>query len=1352
MGFTLRSQYMDIRNRFGLGVIDKDSEERWVKDGALVNASCVLVTTTGGSNAGVVKNVPGTVQRTSFNIPGAKTIGWGTNPNKNKVYDFIKGSTHDYITEWDCETQATVIVLQSLSGGALNFVEGEKILNVNIIIDPEGNGDIILWSGDSNPPRCGNIERMKTWGVNGFTPEEIMLIKAPPLYPPALVASNSIENEQSNNLEDRFISFSYRWRYKDGYYSTCSTWTRYFFIPNKFQIDFETFENLGMLNINNAVDITFNTGSREVDAIEVLFKMSASTTIQRIDKFIKEEEGWGDNENQSVQFNNSKQYAPLPESEYYRSFDNVPLQIVAQTIAGNRVMYGNYVEGYDLIDKNGDKVIMDYTLELVSNGISNTQITIIEEDVIYNYEGSPIEVEKGQLVLNFFGIDFVEGAILFIDFSILSDSQEINFEGLFNYLLTESYNDLDDFLSNSTFINDLQVAYTAYFESNGGIILPDDAIGYEILQGFIVDYVSGDTLTLKLPVIKYEIDNAPDPNTFIYDYFANDGTLVRYQNIGSSTSLKSNRDYEICMIYRDAQGRKTTALVSQFNTLYIPNELSVNQNQIKVIVPPTMLPPTWATTYKFGIKQNKGLYQQIFITIFFVDGIYRWIKLDGANRGKVKEGDLLIVKKDIVGPISEIIKVKVLELKDQTENFLTENDDQEGLSINEPAGLYFKIKSTNFNLEYSENDFIIDEANAAASVGSPKTRNEGFSKVDPDTMLVTHIPIPQGSTITLEFVSDGRDRGRKTFNKTYISQDNYDNFKDWFDASVNLPLPIEENTVNEYDVVICDYGTASGNNGVTFTGNPLDQIYLQVQGITPGNGGGRRGYLKSTVSIRLVDGIVIFETDPIDIESQNTLFFETPEVYTITNGEHQQEEHLLVDTYNCFSFGNGAESYQIREEMNEKYLTIDFCPTATSDDEYRRITRYADITYSGVYNSNTNVNKLNEFNLSLANFKDDIDKNYGSIMKIEGLDTNLQVYQQDKDSLVYYGKDFLYNTDGTTNLSKIDEVLGQQNTYIGEYGISNDPLSQDTYGINSYHSDVKRGVWIKKSNNGLFEISFQGMRDYWKKMFRDNVINEVIGCYDQYYDIFIANVKYNDNQFVTWVYSDKDNGWLGRLPFNPEAMCRINGRMISFVNGEIHEHNQVLSLTNTPNYNSFYGVTYPSEFTFNLNQDAVTRKIFKTINIEGSDAWQTVLKTDLDNGYINQSDYERKEGEWYAYTRISNDVLDTSLLSTQGIGTTSISGNVLTFSRVPSIISVGDQIRNLNMQVVGTIIEINSNSITLDSVSNISDGDFVMSCKNQSVENGGLLGYYMSVSMSITTNNYTEVYSVGSEVNELPFS
>ena len=42
------------------------------------------------------------------------------------------------------------------------------------------------------------------------------------------------------------------------------------------------------------------------------------------------------------------------------------LEAQAQTIMGNRLMYGNYIDGYDIVDENGAEVYLDYDLSLVT--------------------------------------------------------------------------------------------------------------------------------------------------------------------------------------------------------------------------------------------------------------------------------------------------------------------------------------------------------------------------------------------------------------------------------------------------------------------------------------------------------------------------------------------------------------------------------------------------------------------------------------------------------------------------------------------------------------------------------------------------------------------------------------------------------------------------------------------------------------------------------------------------------------------------------------------------------------------------------------------------------------------------
>jgi hypothetical protein len=1318
-----------IKNIFAKGTIQKDLDSRFVSPEELIDAENAIVITSEGSNAGVLKNVTGNIKKTNLNIAGAKTIGHGVLSSKNKVYNLVAGSLYDYIIETDVVSWNSIIVAQSSIGKLLNFNRNKRVTNVDIIIDPEGNGDLLCFSGDSNPPRCLNIETAKTWGVDGFSEQEISLIKAPPSFPITLTPLISTENPESNFLQDRFLSFAYRYKYTDGQYSAISTWSEYFFVPGDFNIDFDTFENLGMLNIYNAVNLTFNTGPRDVVGVDLIFKYSNEYTPYIIDKFIKADQVWGNDQNITIEFNNSKVYAVLPESEFYRSYDNVPQQAVAQAVIGNRIAFGNYIEDRDLIDADGSQVLMDYTLSLVATNLVTGNLDVTTETKNYTFETPSVDVANGLMSFDLGGIALVKGFTLFINFDITSNPLDLNFNKIFSYILEDDYTDVTDLLTNSGFVDALEVQFSNYFENNGGVSFPDDYVPpYVIEKGFDVSNL-GSIMLIDFPVVKYEIDETPDPNTFVYDYFADTNTIVSYRNIARSTSLKSIRSYEICQIFLDPQGRKTTALVSNNNTLFIPIANSITQNQIKVTIPSTQKVPVGFNRYKFSIKQNRGHYEQIIANLFFEDGEYRWIKMDGVNRNKVKEDDILTVKKDSNGPLFNLVQVKVLEVIDQPKNFIEGNVDTGGSPISEPAGLYFKIKPTNFEIKYDPNEFQ-RYTNRGENVNDRVLLTFGGLKRF-DGVVFVDIPLKQGSLVSLKINNIQGGADESTFiDKNWAIQDDYDSFEDWWNAVVVSELPFIDNGYSWNDIYF--EGVGQRYLKVLTPLDPSFPIFSVADGV---------------LEIRSVDGFFIFETQPIEIT--NDVFYETPETYNIVDGEYEFTEHTLTKAFNCISFGNGAESYQIRDAFNGKELVIDFCPTAVSEDGYRQVRRFKDITYSGIYNSNTNVNELNAFNLSLANFKDDMESNYGPIYKMRGKDTNLEVCQEDRDSIVFYGKDMLFNADGTTNLSRIQEVLGQQKVYDGEYGISTHADSYDYYENTSYHTDFKRGVVVKKGGNGLFEISSLGMRTYFKKLFRDNTINEIIGRYDQFYDYYLLNIKYTDkngvSKYVTWAFSDKVNGWLTRITFNPEDMCRVNSQFISFKNGEVWLHNQDTL------FNTFYGVQTDSRFKFNFSQEPSTRKIHKAISIEGTTNLQISCETDLEKGYINNVDFEKKEGVWYAYVRGKNGELNTSQLSFQGIGNAVISGLDLRFAFpngdvIDPIISVGDVVLNSNLQIVGTILSKTTNSLTLDTVNNIVSGDFVLATKPESVQKQGLLGYFMQVEASFSSNTQQEIYALNAEV------
>jgi hypothetical protein len=176
-------------------------------------------------------------------------------------------------------------------------------------------------------------------------------------------------------------------------------------------------------------------------------------------------------------------------------------------------------------------------------------------------------------------------------------------------------------------------------------------------------------------------------------------------SLSPKKTVKSIRDYEVGIIYSDSHGRGTVVLVSKNNTVNVPIQNAVTQNQIQVEL--NHKPPAFATNYKFFIKPSKKEYDQILPTLFYEDGVFRWIKLEGADKDKIKEGDYLYVKSDSQGILEQPVKTRVLEIKEQEKNFLEPPNVTD--SVKEKAGLYFKIKPKNFRLDLVDfNSFYLE--------------------------------------------------------------------------------------------------------------------------------------------------------------------------------------------------------------------------------------------------------------------------------------------------------------------------------------------------------------------------------------------------------------------------------------------------------------------------------------------------------------------------------------------------------------------------------------------------------------------------------------------------------------------
>jgi hypothetical protein len=361
----------ESKRTFVAGKMNQDVDERLLPDGQYRSAKNITIESTGGSNMGAIQNARGNTlmfSPTAFllsrgiTITNPKTIGAVVYEPLNLIYWFITSDIFDGIFEFNQRTEITTLVIGSTTN-QLNFDSTSLITGVNYLFSDDGS--FLFWTDNINPPRKINIARAKSYSINDSRINiDIDVVLRPPLNSPALELKNNNDAVESNNIEEKFLYFSYRYKYIDNEFSSMSPFSSVAFNAKPLSFDPVTGDNIGMLNDNNIVRITFQTGNEFVKEIQILARDTRSLNVMVVETLNKNDENISDNSVSFFDFRNNKIYATLPSDQVTRIFDNVPLKAQAQDIIGNRLIYGNYTQFRDIPKIN---YIVDFNSNLTNN-------------------------------------------------------------------------------------------------------------------------------------------------------------------------------------------------------------------------------------------------------------------------------------------------------------------------------------------------------------------------------------------------------------------------------------------------------------------------------------------------------------------------------------------------------------------------------------------------------------------------------------------------------------------------------------------------------------------------------------------------------------------------------------------------------------------------------------------------------------------------------------------------------------------------------------------------------------------------------------------------------------------------
>jgi len=310
------------------------------------------------------------------------------------------------------------------------------------------------------------------------------------------------------------------------------------------------------------------------------------------------------------------------------------------------------------------------------------------------------------------------------------------------------------------------------------------------------------------------------------------------------------------------------------------------------------------------------------------------------------------------------------------------------------------------------------------------------------------------------------------------------------------------------------------------------------------------------------------------------------------------------------------EESRIKGEFNGKQMDYGVKAHIT-DEEYKSKVRENAMTYSGIFNSRTSVNELNQFP-SGEDITRAVDIAEGSIQKLHAEDTNLNIFQENKVNRALIDKDAIFTAEGQPLTASGKIVIGQITPYSGEYGISDNPESFAVYGNRKYFADRRRGAILRLSRDGITPISDSGMKDWFKDNLK--VCNTIYGAYDEQKGTYCITLETSDtvnrpikngmvsvtplgadadiNDYATVCYSERVKGWTSFYTYRVRHGVSMNNDFYTFRGNDLWlQHSEDVAR------GSFYNILYPSDIDFVFNDKPEIVKTFLTINYEGTTGW-----------------------------------------------------------------------------------------------------------------------------------------------------
>ena len=1158
-----------------------------------------------------------------------------------------------------------------------------------------------------------------------------------PNIPTSITDFEMLLVEDEPIFKNDFPRFSYRYKYADGQYSPYAPFTNAGFVPGKFEYSGRDGFNIGMEDVIRKIVLSGFSTSVDIDEIEVLYKNASSNNIYLIESF------------------NYDFTAPIPapfelsitsdtlgrvieSSQLLRLYDNVPQKAKAQEVVANRIIYGNYVQNYDVVNGN-------ITMEVDQINTAHSNVTYGKASVKtdrkyqigisflddYGRESPVFTSTQGSVSLQKQNSDKENKIKARLKSTSTTPSWADKFKLYIKNNTPEYYNiGLDryyDAIDGNVWLS-FPSSERNKVQEGGFIVLKkehDNDLPVQVNNRYKINSISNEapdslakvqTAVARAKVLGFSNVDTPrgfvvgsnrirfyGPNRDVITNGANfNGTNANFHESiiqGNYISFSNSTGSGTSLTYEIAYGGPTGAI-------YTTTSPQVTYSIYEIVLVENLKPvDAWLTTgtlnslFRSTVYINENRLLPEFTGRFFVK-----INPNGTFINSVKAAF-----SDLAVPLIESGSINVAPTLGSNLN----NDDVKAgwQDLEDPGNPVFKLPAAGsdlFNLAIARTDLL--------------PSNGGSGSFFPDVAYQYFDNLLSGSKFKFLYANNTQSANEYTI------------------INVNTNQP-------DFGGVARTSGNGAGHNRqYTLNRNFDDTQYsgtpsaTQVVGIVL--------YTEQTTTSETIQSSknpAIFETEPEEF-SDLDIYYEASAPIDIDD----VNDYQTLSWHNCYSFGNGVESDRIRDDFNAPTLGKGVRVSSTIEEPYRKERRSTGLIFSGIFNSISGINNTNQF-LIAETITKDVDPVYGSIQKLYTRDTDLVTLCEDKSLRVLADKDALYNADGNTNITSSRNVLGQTVPFSGEFGISKNPESFASFGFRSYFTDRARGAVIRLSRDGITVISDKSMSYYFNQQLKD-VTQPLIGSYDE--DTGTYNVRLNNKQLS---FLETVDGWTTRLTYAPEGAISLNTEYYTFKDGEMWKHAPYVDRNASPLVpvprSNFYGTQENTAVTTIINDGPSSIKNFKTLSYEGDEGWTATISTKDQNGVVNT--WKEREGIYFNFIEGNNTTLDTKSFSTQGISTVSstITGNplVIDFTKEINVsVQVGDTLYYHRSNVstpIGLIQSLTSTRITAANSGSkaLQNNDFLFVSKPTNISTSGLTGYYSTVVMTNTSAEKRELFAVNAE-------